>query len=107
MHNLSTLPGFARLDGSESHEILLSATFLSSTAANILSVHKVFSLQFIFGAVDLLLEEFFTIFVVEPVTLLLDVEVELSSELSYLMERTGDACLWRKSKTAFYRSSNP
>lgn len=96
MHRLSTLPSFARHDGSESHEILLSATFLSSTAANILSVYKVSSLQFIFGAMDLPLEEFFTTFVVESVTLLLVAEVELSSELSYLVERTGEACRCRK-----------
>lgn len=105
---VSTLPRFARYEGSESHEILLSAPFLSSKAASNLSVHNVSPLQFIFGAVDLLLEELLTTFVVEAGTLLLVVEVELSSELSYLMERTGEACLWRNSsKTSFYHSRNP
>lgn len=86
---LSTFPSSTKLEESESHEIPLSAPCLSNT--NPLIGRMVCS-QLIFDTEFLLLAEALTVFFATLTTFLLDSELELSSELSYLVERTGETC---------------
>lgn len=91
---LITFPSFTKLEGSESHDIPVSAPCLSLAKR---SIGCEACSQFILEKEVLSLVELF-IFFAEPTSLLLAIELELSSELSYLTERTDETCLYKVNK---------
>lgn len=99
----STLPRSTKLKGSESHEIPVSAPCLSNTKP---LIGRTVCSQLIFDTKFLLLVELLTIFFAESTTLLLDIELELSSELSFLAERTGETYQHKKSRDHLCISPN-
>lgn len=93
-----TFPSFSKLDGREFHNILVSADFLS---LGINTARSKCSSQFFMDAEEvLLLIEVLADFEGRPIPILFVLEVVLSSELSYLIYRTGEACQRRKRKKA-------
>lgn len=99
-YNIFTLPIFNRLEGRESHKILVSAPFNSSSKGDVLGC-EFSSTPAEAGTLDLL--DVLTGILAGRLALLCLVELELSSELSYLTERTGETCLYKNDKKDLYQ----
>lgn len=97
---MCTLLIFNRLEGRESHEILISAPFNSSSEGNFVGF------EFSSTAAEagtLLFLQVLTGLLAGRQALLCLVELKLSSELSYLTERTGETCLYKNHKKDLYQ----
>lgn len=89
------MPIFNRLEGRESHEILVFAPFNSSREGNVVGCEFSSTLA---EAGTLGLFNVLTGLLAGRLALLCLMELELSSELSYLTERTGETCLYKNDK---------
>lgn len=99
-YNIFTFPIFNRLEGRESHKNLVSAPFNSSSVGNVVGCEFSSTLAEIW-TLDLL--DVLTGILAGRLALLCLMELELSSELSYLTERTGETCLYKNDKKDLYQ----